>query len=332
MKHIVKLFALACLSAATAGAGLLQKSEVDADAKWLLHLDLDQFRSTKVGGYLISQIVEKQISKPLNDLKQQFKFEVDPNKILEKIGSITAYGTAYQSPKENAVLMIKTDPDLQAALVGVLAGMALAGTNSQMEMKQTQMGNVTLYSMKDKIHCAVLPGKLVALSLSRRAIEKAAEVLDKKAASLASSRTFSDFAEVKRSFFFLGVAEGFSANTELPPQAKLLQLADGGRIVLGENADQLFLDLALKAKTAEVVTQMQQVIQGLIAMASLGQSENKDLTQLVQSTKVSATDRVVSVSVEYPVDKAIQRIDEQKDKVGRRAGGEPRAADEGKAN
>ncbi len=285
MKHIVKVLALAWLSTATVGAGPIQKTEIDADAKWLLHLDLDEFRSTKVGGYLISQVLAERISKPVNELKQKFKFEIDPNKILEKIGSITVYGTAYQSPKENAVLMLKTDPDLQAAFVGVLAGLTLAGTNTQVDMQQTQIGKVTIYSEKDKVYCAVLPGKLVALSASRQAIEKAADVLNGKSKSLASSRGFSEFAEVKKTFFFLGMAEGFSADTVLPPQAKLLQLADGGRVVLGENADQLFVNLALKAKTSEVVTQMQQVIQGLIAMASLGKPDDKDVMQLVQSTK-----------------------------------------------
>jgi hypothetical protein len=109
-------------------------------------------------------------------------------------------------------------------------------------------------------------------------------------------------------------------------------LADGGRVVLGENADQLFVNLALKAKTSEVVTQMQQVIQGLIAMASLGKPDDKDVMQLVQSTKVSATDKVVSVSVEYPVDKAIQRIDEQKSKIARRTAGRPPVPAEAQVN
>lgn len=71
------------------------------------------------------------------------------------------------------------------------------------------------------------------------------------------------------------------------------------------------MSLALKAKTPEVVTQMQQVIQGLIAMASLGQPEDKDLAKLVQGIKVGATEKVVSVRVEYPVEKVIEKLNEQ---------------------
>lgn len=312
MKHIVKLLALASLAAATAFAGPVQKTEINADAKWLLHLDADRFRSSKVGDYVITELLEPKVQHPLNDLKEKMKFDLDPNKILEKINSITIYGTDYKTPKENAVLMVKAAPDLQAVLVGALAGWALAGTNAPIHLTQSQVGNVTVYSAEDKgVHCAILPDKVMAFSASHRAIERAAEVLDGKGKSLASSHKFSEFPEEKMGFFFLASAEGFSEDTALPPQAKLLQMADGGQVALGEDGGLLFLNLALKAKTQEIVTQMQQVIQGLIAMASLGQPEDQDIAQLVKAIKVNATEDVVSVRVEYPADKIIERIGEQ---------------------
>ena len=97
----------------------------------------------------------------------------------------------------------------------------------------------------------------------------------------------------------------------MPPQARILQMADGGRVVLGEKADRLCLDLALKGKSKEVVTQIQQVVQGMIALFSLGQPKNKDLSELMQSTKVSTSENVVSVGVEYPVQKALIKLAEQ---------------------
>ncbi len=315
MKHIVKTLALAWLSVSTVGAGPVQKTEINADAKWLLHLDVEQFRASKMGGYVVSQLLEPKIQRQLTELKRKMKFDVDPNKILEKIGSVTIYGTDYKSPKENAVVMIKADADIQAAFVGVLAGFALAGTNSPVQLTQSQVGKVTVYAMKDQAYCAVLPGKVVALSTSRAAIDRAADVLDGRAKNLASGRKFSEFPQEKAGFFFLATAEGFNDDMALPPQAKLLQMADGGQIALGEDAGQLFLNLALKAKTPEIVTQMQQVIQGLIAMASLGQTEDQDISQLIKAIKVNATEDVVSVRVEYPTDKIIERINE---KVGER--------------
>jgi hypothetical protein len=70
----------------------------------------------------------------------------------------------------------------------------------------------------------------------------------------------------------------------------------------------------LKAKTSEVMSQMQQVIQGTVALASLSQPENPDLIQLAQSVKVSGDDKLVTVGVEFPVEKAIRLLGEKKAK------------------
>lgn len=311
MKYFVQTWMIVAVLAAPA-FGALPKEQVAADAKWLLHFDVAQFRSSRVGGYIVREILQKKLSRPLTDLKGQFKFDVDPDKILDKVSSITIYGTDYQSPEDNSVLLIRVDPDIERAFVGVLAGMSLAGSNAPVRVDQTQMGDITFSVVQDKVFIAVLPGKVVAVGKSRAMTEQAAKVLQGKAANLKSSKAFSDFPEIRKAFFFLGVAEGFSADTELPPQARLLQLADGGRVVLGEDADQVFVSMGLRAKSSEVVTQMQQVIQGVIAMGSLGQPDDKDLAQLVQSVKVTADKNVVNVSVEYPVEKVIQRLGEQK--------------------
>ena len=109
----------------------------------------------------------------------------------------------------------------------------------------------------------------------------------------------------------MGAAEGFSSDATIPPQARSAE--DGGRrkpprsSARRRGAAPLEL-LAVKAKSAEVVTQMQQTIQGFIALASLSQPDNKDLQQLAQSVKVSAEGRVISFNVEIPVERAIQQI------------------------
>lgn len=318
MKYFLQIL-LVLSSLTSAVAGSLPQQQAAADAKWLLHIDLAQFRSTKVGDYIIREILQKKLSQPLADLQKQFKFEIAPDKILEKVTSITAYGTQYKSPEDSAVLLIRADPDLEKIFLGMLAGLSLAGTNAAAQVEQTQIGEVTLYAInqdaKSQVFVAVLPGKVVAVGKSRGITEQAAKVLAGKSPNLTSSKAFSEFADIKKSFFFLGVAEGFSADTVLPPQARLLQLADGGRVLLGENADQLYLNLALRAKTAEITTQMQQVIQGAIALSSLGQPENKDLTQLIQSVKISTDNKTVNLSLEFPVDKAIQQLARQKDKT-----------------
>jgi hypothetical protein len=325
MKRIALTLSLLIPLLNPALAGSIPKEEVSADAKWLIHLEAAQFRASKVGGFIITELLEKKLSQPVEDAKKNLKLDIDMDKILSGINSITIYGTDYESLQDHAVLLIRTSPDLEKILVGFLAGLALAGTNSPLQVTQTQEGSVSFYAMPKTAYCAVLPGKVMAIGRSREITEKAAQVLAGKAPGLASGAAFGGFGELKEAFFFLGVAEGFNVGNKLPPQAKLLQVADAGRIVLGEDAGQIFLNLALRGKTPEVVSQMQQVMQGIIAIGSLSQPQDKDIAQLLQSIRVSRADNIVSVRVDYPVDRAIEQLAQARDKMMKGPGNAPEA-------
>jgi hypothetical protein len=307
MKHLARALTLSLVLICSASAGPLRREHVPADTKWLLHLDLDKFRATKVGSYFTKEILEKKLAGPKADLKRDLDFDLDTS----KISSITAYGTDYQShPDANGVLLIKTDLDVQKALDGAIQKISQDSGGEAGPIKKLT-GATPTYSIHGDVFITIRPDKLVLLGKSRQTVEKADAVLAGKAANLNSGKAFSGFPEVPKAFFFIAIAEAFNEDAPLPPQAKVLKMTDGGRLVLGENAENLFLNLTLKAKSSEVVTQMQQVIQGTVALASLSQSENPDLLQLAQSVKVSSDDKMVSVGIEYPVAKAIEKISEK---------------------
>jgi hypothetical protein len=310
MKPFTSALVLALTITTATFGGPLQKEQVRSDAKWLLHLDLDKLRSSKVGTYFTRQILEQKLSQPKADLKRDLNFDLD----VSKISSITAYGTDYGSkPDANGVLVIKTTLDVGKALDAAIEKFS-PNAEAEGAIKKTQQGSAVLYSVNDDVFITIFPGNLVVVAKSREPMQKASQVLAGKSANLTSGKAFSGFPDVQKAFFFLGVAEAFNSDAPIPPQANVLKMADGGRLVLGESADRLFLNVALKAKNSEVVTQIQQVIQGLVALASLSKIENKDLMQLAQSAKVSADENMVSLSLEFPVDRAIERLGEEKRK------------------
>jgi len=311
--QFMKYFAqsvLLMLMAATAAATPLRKEQVGADAKWVVHIDVDKLRSTTVGG-LIKQLLDAK----MGPMKNQFGIDLDWN----KISSLTAYGSGYQAkPDFNGVVVINTDLDLQKALDGVIEKMSEENGETPPPVQKIQQGEVTTYSIHGQLFASFQAGKPVILSKSRDSIHRAQEVLSGSAANLASTKTFSEFPGSPKGFFFVATAEDFNLAEQFGeradegekgnPKAKILKLADGGRVMLGEEANQLLLDLSLKARASEVVTQMQQVIQGMIALASLSQTDNQDLQQLAQSAKVSTAGNVVNLQVGYPADKAIQMV------------------------
>ena len=293
MKHIAPTATLLLALATIAIASPLHNEQVAADAKWVVHIDVDKLRSTTVGG-LIKQLLDTK----MGGLTRQFDIDLDWN----KIGALTAYGTSYRpTPDFKGVVLINTELDLQKALDGAITKMSQDTNDEPAAIRKTQQGDVTTYSIKDSMFASFRAGKPIIVGKSRDSVQKAGEVLSGTSANLASTKTFSEFPDSKKAFFFQAAAEDFNLSDQFPeegegsnPKAKILKLADGGRVMLGEEANQLFLDLSLKAKASEVVTQMQQVVQGMIALASLSQTDNQDLQQLAQSAKVFAAGNIVS--------------------------------------
>jgi hypothetical protein len=263
-------------------------------------------RTTKAGTFVLN-MVKAQLVQPLAQLMASANVSIDPEKLVNQINSITVYGADFNSDHRTSVAFVRTEPELQQIVVGALAGMVLSDTNDPPRIKEERRGEVTYYTVRDQAVIAVVPGKGLLVGKSSDPTEKAVQVLLKKAPNLASTKTFSNFADVKQTFFFLAVGEGFNTGP-LPPHARLLQLTDGGRLVIGEQEQKVFLDLALHAKTLETTTQMQQVVQGLVALGSLGQPENKDLSHVLQSIKVSSAKYTVNVSLDYPADQLVQDL------------------------
>ncbi len=307
MNSLARIMTFIVALATTCMASPLKKEQVAADAKWLVQLDVDKLRSSTVGDYVIKQV----LGAKLDSLTHQFDFDLDWN----KVSSLTAYGTGFQSPRSfDGIVLIKTDLDLRRPLDSAIEKASSEDGHKGVSLRKTQDGVVTTYSLNKDLFVSFQPGQPIIVGRSLDSIEKAAEVLSGKSPNLASTKTFSEYPKSQKAFFFLGAVEAFDPTegmTEQPregdfnPKAKILKLADGGRVVLGEDSNELFLDLALKAKSAEVVTQIQQVVQGMIALASLSQPNNHDLQQLAQSARVSSAGKIVSLKLGYPADQAI---------------------------
>lgn len=287
-------------------AGPLQRDQVAAGAKWVLHVDLDNFRSTQVGDCLSKGRIEKNMEKAKADLKTYLDFDFD----WTQINSLTAYGMDFQARnKPEGVLVLQTSMDVQKVLESAIAKQAQAGVDGNVQ--KVQESPVPMYSVRREFFVALPAGKPLVLAKTQELLQKGLAVLSGRAANLAGTQAFLEFPATPKAFAFLAMAAGFADNAPIPVQAKILQMTEAGRIVLGESGTQVFLTATLKTKSAEVGAQMQQVIQGLLALGALGQSSNQDLMRLIQSTKVTVNDRQVTINVELPVLTVVQKIQEK---------------------
>jgi hypothetical protein len=110
------------------------------------------------------------------------------------------------------------------------------------------------------------------------------------------------------SFLLLAVADGINQIEGLPPQARILQLTQGLAVQLWEDGDWMRFAVALVTDGPQTSRQVQQVLQGLIAMAALTQNGDPEIAAIVNSARVSQTDQTVRFELSYPLDRAIQWI------------------------
>ena len=303
MKALSSLLILSLTLSVPAWAGPLQKNRIAGDAKWLLHVDLDNLRQTQLGEFLLTKF----LSEHADGVKTGF--HIDPKTVLEKVRSLTAYGSSYDVQRDpQGVLIIDTDRETQKILEGIVAAQLLQ--NPDGPLQQVKNAPFTLYSLNHELFVSPQPDGMVIAGKSQEQIERARKVLSGETGNLNSSKAFSGFAQAPDNFFFLGIAEAFNSLGGLPPQARILQMAQSARLVLGEKADKVFLNLVLQGRDSDVNRQIQQVIEGMIALVSLGQKDNKDLFDLAQGTKVVSDAKTVTVGIDYPVTNIMARLRE----------------------
>lgn len=302
------VWAFAAASApATGWAGPFLREQVPADAKWVAHLDLDAFRSSQVGDALIKARIDQEMARVRADLQAQWDLEFD----WRQIHSLTAYGVEFRpAGKAHGVLLVVTSWDVQRGLDAAIAKQVDAGGEGT--IKRVEEGPIPVYSVRGEFFVALPGGKPVVMARSRDQLDRGVAVLAGQAHTLAGTSAFLDFPPLPQSYAFLAMAAGFAEQTSIPPRARVLKMADAVQLVVGETGNQVFLNAALKAKTAEAGIQMQQVIQGLLAFSALGQPENRDWQRVLQSAKVSAQDGMVTVGLQAPSLGVIERLGQRR--------------------
>ncbi len=302
MKALLLLAALLTLSR-PAVAGPLQPKQIAEDAKWMIHLDVEKLLTTQLGGQLGRQVIDRHFAKPTRDL-DQWGIEFD----WRDIHGLTAYGTDFdKTGNGGAVLVIDSSFDFTEALEVVIDRLAAAGSTEQ-PIEKLQKEPYAVYSAKGEAFGAAFNKRTFLLAKSRADLEKARSVLDGKARNLAAAKKAPKTLRETEGFLFAAVTDGFQTKAKLPPQVSGLKSAQSGQFSAGEKADKVFVSLSLDTRDAESATKMQQVLQGLLALAALSQDANQELATLVQGARVGGEENSVHVSLEIPSEAVLAKI------------------------
>lgn len=278
---------------------------VAADARWVVHADLNALRASALGKELITAIEKAQAGATGGVIG------LDVSKVLATVGSLTAYGTNLSAKPEavDGALILQGTADLRKIAESILLQGTLAEPKVFSEVADLGFAAYAISDPKAKpeagvqVMVAFPPEPIVLVSKSREQLLKARDVFRGAAASLAKTPA----SPLNR---LAAGAEGayiFSASIvpteplfpQNAPQARILQLANSGAIALGERGENTFAHVELLASSDSNAEKLMKILQGMTAMLSLAETTDKQLTEFLNSTQVTREKNTVTLDLAY---------------------------------
>jgi len=260
----------------------------------MAHLDIENLTDSTIGQFLLDQLREEMAEN--NDSP----ISIDIDLVAEELHSLTAYGSSItEEPDKNSVLIVRTGERARSIIDGYIATLEME-TDGKSNVKRLDGKANDTYLIGNELYASFLQDDVWVSSKSYEQIEKAQEVLEGRRDNIEQSGSKLMRAN-ETGFFFLATVEGFDAIADMPPQARILQKAQGGHIALGEEGEMIKTKLALSTPGPEVSSQLSRIIQGMVALASFAEVGDESLNTLMNSLVVEEEDRLVSIGLEYPV-------------------------------
>jgi len=162
---------------------------------------------------------------------------------------------------------------------------------------------VTIYLFYDEIYGTILDNRTIVLGKSLSGLRGYLQVRRGNRPSVDVKARFSSYSPAAGQCLVVAFAEGINRAAGLPVQARVLQLTEGMTIQIGENSENALLNVSLTTDSPQTANQVQQVLQGILALLTLTQA-HPDLDVLVRSLVFSIEDRTVRCDLNYPLELA----------------------------
>jgi len=288
---VIVLLAGLCLMTGPAFAAPLQKSEINPAADWVVHADLEAFRSSGVGKLVLEELKAQGIEQKMQEFATIFSFQP-----LTDLRDVTLYGTG--TDRNNAVVIADGRFDAEK-LLGIVRW------NPQ--YKEIPYEGVTLYQWlnEDKKNPAaeqimygyIHGGQQVVISSGLDTLKHAVNTL-KQPAGGPSTGLISRIPALEKGAFLQVVATGIGDLAGQEPKAAILKQADSLTLSAGEAADKVFIGLQVQGQTPEVAQNIANLVQGVVAMAQLAAQEQPKLSELAKNVNIAREDKTVRVRFE----------------------------------
>ena len=287
----------------------LNPAHVPANAKWVVYADLGALRQTALGEQLIARI-------PVGEnLPENSPIRPDLAKILETVGSVTAFGDALtpDAAKMNGALIIQGKPEMRTIAEALIAQFSVSHPEACVEL--TGLG-IEAHQIQGEIVIGFPAEPIVLVSRSADKMLEALELYRGRGASLArGTHALSGLLpddDVPYTILAASIVPSEAVGGgENSPQARVLQMTQAASVCLGETGENVVARAILESKDDALADKLVRILNGLTAMLSLAETSNADLTAFISSVQIKRVDRTVSLRMSYPTARLVAMFEEQ---------------------
>jgi hypothetical protein len=284
---------------------------VSAESRWVVYADLNALRASTLGKEFVAMAEKAQID------TGQGKIGIDVPKVLATIGTITAYGANF-SPDPHAIdgtLVIQGTADLRKIAEGLLLQATIAHPDNVVEVTDLPFSAYTIKENKNATTGLVIafpPEPIVLVSKSREKLLQARTLFQTGAGSIAKSPNAPLRDLVRQAadsyLFAASVVPSEKMFPEDQPQARILKMTNSGSLAIGEKGPNTFAHAELIATSDQMADKLMKILQGMTAMLSFAETNDKQLADFLNSTIVARHDDTVTLNLSYSSERLVQML------------------------
>jgi len=276
------LLVIALFWAHPAFPGTVPSSIIPEGARWVAHLDMEKFVSTKLFEYLEK---DGKFEIKGRDLKRWLRMDA------KDVSGLTVFGLG---PDDHQIVFAVAGKLDKAGIIALV--------EADKEHQKTPFGAYTLYSTGSDEYGAFVNDNLLIFSEGRTVIEKVLDTAAGKAKNFAGTPLSASLKEVPSGAFLSGVMPDLAGLGKEFNQSKVLNQASGLFFLAQEKQDSLLVRLQVTAVNPETAKNMADIVQGLIALGRMGGNEG-DMTRvarLLDGLRVQQDGKVLRLDFECP--------------------------------
>jgi hypothetical protein len=287
MKRLLAVLAGALVWGSTvvsAQAAPIEPADVASGAKWLVHIDFDAARESKIGEHVLAKARENErVQKGMEKLHDELGMDLQKD-----LHGATLYGTDFT--QHTGVLIVYAVADKEKVV---------SFLKSRPNFAESKEGDHDLYSWtenmgkgdKHTVWASFPKTGMAVVADSADNVKEALEVVGGKGGLATSSPLLAD---APKGTIVRGAVVGLT-EAKLPTPMPLAKQIDDVNLSLGESEGELFLHVKVETTGAEAAKQLKSTIDGFLAMGALQTGDKPDLQKMMKALKTDAKDKELTV-------------------------------------